>query len=222
MYPLLDRRRPTLWRGTREGFAYAMHNRTVLVTLAMTAVFTAVGFNFNILLPLLAKNTLEAGPRTFGIVSACFGAGALIGALSAAAVSRATWRVMFLGATAFGICELLIAPVRSTWLAGILLVFCGIAFTSYTANSNTAIQLASPDYIRGRVLGLYYYAWNGLAPLGALIVGWMCDRGGTELAFAVGGASVIVMSALGALAVKPPKRFSPRHVQVEAAEQIAA
>jgi MFS family permease len=222
LYPLLDRRRPTMWRGTREGFAYAARNRTVLVTIVMTAVFSAVGFNFNILLPLLAKNTLAAGPRTFGIISACFGAGALVGALSVAAVSRTTWRVMFLGATAFGICELLIAPVHSTVLAGVLLFICGIAFTSYTANSNTAIQLASPDHIRGRVLGLYYYAWNGLAPLGALIVGWMCDRGGTELAFAAGGTSVIVMSVLGALAVKPPRRFIPRRIQAEPAEQIAA
>jgi MFS family permease len=222
LYPLLDRRRPTMWRGTREGFSYALRNRTVLVTLVMTAVFSAVGFNFNILLPLLAKNTLEAGPRTFGIISACFGAGALVGALWAAAVSRTTWRVMFLGAAGFGICELLIAPVHTTVLVGILLFVCGIFFTSYTANSNAAIQLASPDHIRGRVLGLYYYAWNGLAPLGALIVGWMCDRGGTELAFAVGGVSGIAMTALGALAIKPPKRFTPRRVQAEAAEQIAA
>jgi MFS family permease len=222
LYPLLDRRRPTMWRGTREGFAYALRNRTVLVTLVMTAVFSAVGFNFNILLPLLAKNTLAAGPRTFGIISACFGAGALVGALSAAAVSRTTWRVMFLGAAGFGICELLIAPVRSTLLVGVLLFVCGIFFTSYTANSNAAIQLASPDHIRGRVLGLYYYAWNGLAPLGALIVGWMCDRGGTELAFAVGGVSGIVMTVLGALAIKPPKRFLPHRVQAEPAEQIAA
>jgi hypothetical protein len=72
------------------------------------------------------------------------------------------------------------------------------------------------------VLGLYYYAWNGLAPLGALIVGWMCDRGGTELAFAVGGATGILMTVLGALAIKPPKRFIPRRVQAEPAEQIAA
>jgi MFS family permease len=222
LYPLLDRRRPTMWRGTREGLAYALRNRTVLVTIAMTAVFSAVGFNFNILLPLLAKNTLAAGPRTFGIISACFGAGALVGALWAAAVSRTTWRVMLLGATGFGICELLIAPVHSTVLVGVLLFVCGIAFTSYTANSNTAIQLASPDFIRGRVLGLYYYAWNGLAPLGALIVGWMCDRGGTELAFAVGGTSVIVMTVLGALAVKAPKRSLPRRMQAEPAEQIAA
>jgi MFS family permease len=129
---------------------------------------------------------------------------------------------MFLGAFGFGICELLIAPVRSTALVGVLLFVCGIFFTSYTANSNAAIQLASPDHIRGRVLGLYYYAWNGLAPLGALIIGWMCDRGGTELAFAVGGTTGILMTVLGAFAIKPPKRFIPRRVQVEPVEQIAA
>ena len=83
---------------------------------------------------------------------------------------------MFIGAFGFGICELILAPVHATLVAGLLLFVCGIFFTSYTANSNAAIQLASPDYIRGRVLGLYYYAWNGLAPLGALLVGWLCDR----------------------------------------------
>ena len=224
LFPLLDRRRPTLWRGTREGFAYARRNRTVLVILSMMVVFSTVSFNFNILLPLLAKTTLDAGPRTFGIVSACFGAGALVGALSAAAMSKATWRVMFAGAGGFGICELMIAPVHSTVLVGALLFVCGVFFTSYTANSNAAIQLASPDYIRGRVLGLYYYAWNGFAPFGALLVGWMCDTGGTELAFAVGGTSALTMTALGAAAVKRtrgPKR--PRQNAVEpVAEAIAA
>jgi MFS family permease len=131
--------------------------------------------------------------------------------------------VLFIGATAFGICELLIAPVHSTPLAGVLLFFCGIAFTSYTANSNTALQLASPDHIRGRVLGLYYYAWNGLAPLGALLVGWMCDVGGTGLAFAVGGVAGQLMTVGGAAAVKPPRRLKPRRLRAEpASEQLAA
>ena len=219
LYPLLDRRRPTLWRGTREGFAYARRNRTVLVILSMMVVFSSVSFNFNILLPLLAKTTLDAGPRKFGLISACFGAGALVGALSAAAMSKATWRVMFAGAGGFGICELLIAPLHSTALVGALLFVCGVFFTSYTANSNTAIQLASPDYIRGRVLGLYYYAWNGLAPFGALLVGWMCDTGGTELAFAVGGTSALAMTALGAAAVKHPRKAKQA---ASVAEAIAA
>jgi MFS family permease len=206
LYPLTGRRRPTVFRGTREGFAFARHNPTVQVTLAMMAVFASICFNFNILLPLLAKNTLDAGPRTFGIISAAFGAGALVGALSAAAVANARWRTMLLGAGGFGICELLIAPVHGVVAASILLFVCGVFFTSYTANANASIQLASPDHLRGRVLGLYYYAWNGLAPLGALLVGWLCDRGGTELAFGVGGVCAIVMTAFGAKAITRPRR----------------
>lgn len=209
LYPLLDRRSPTLWKGMREGFSYALHNRTVLVVLSMMVVFSSISFNFNILLPLLAKITLEAGPRTFGIVSASFGAGALVGALSAAAISRASWRVLFIGAGGFGLSELLIAPLHDTVAASALLFVCGVFFTSYTANSNAAIQLASPDYIRGRVLGLYYYAWNGLAPLGAVLVGLLSDAGGTQLAFLVGGSSALAMTALGALAVRRPHRALP-------------
>ena len=98
----------------------------------------------------------------------------------------------------------MIAPVHTTLVAGLLLFVCGIFFTSYTANSNAAIQLASPDYIRGRVLGLYYYAWNGLAPLGALLVGWMCDVGGTELAFFVGGTTTLVITVLSAARRQAP------------------
>jgi MFS family permease len=202
LYPLVDRRRPTIWRGTREGLGYVLRTRKLLVIISMMVVFASICFNFNILLPLLAKDTLSAGPQTFGVISAAFGAGALIGALSAATLANARWRTMLLGAGGFGICELLIAPVHGTTSAALLLFVTGLFFTSYTANSNAAVQLTSPDYIRGRVLGLYYYAWNGLAPVGALIVGWLCDRGGTELAFAVGGASAVVMTVLGAAAVK--------------------
>jgi MFS family permease len=202
LYPLADRGRPTLFRGTREGLMYAAHERTVAVILAMMVVFASISFNFNILLPLLAKNTLDAGPRTYGAISAAFGGGALVGALSAAALANARWRTMLLGAFGFGVCELLIAPLHSTLAVGALLFVCGVFFTSYTANSNAAIQLASPDHIRGRVLALYYYAWNGLAPLGALLVGWLCDRGGTELAFTVGGLSALAMTIAGALVIR--------------------
>jgi MFS family permease len=222
LYPLEGRRRPTVWRGTREGFAFARRNRTVQVTLLMMVVFASLCFNFNILLPLLAKDTLDAGPRTFGIVSAAFGAGALLGALSAATLANARWRTMLLGAGGFGICELLIAPVHGTALASLLLFVCGVFFTSYTANSNAAIQLASPDHLRGRVLGLYYYAWNGLAPIGAVVVGWLCDAGGTELAFAVGGACAIAITVLGAAAIRRPTlRLRPPQAE-PAEEQLAA
>lgn len=222
MFPLARHARPTMIRGIREGLSYARHSRGVLVILGMMVVFASLCFNFSILLPVLAKQTLDAGPRTFGILSAAFGVGALVGALTAAATSRASWRTMFIGAVGFALCELAIAPMQSVQVDVVLLFVCGIFFTSYTANSNARIQLDSPDHLRGRVLSLYYYAWNGIAPLGALIIGWLSARGGTELAFAVAGAAGLAMAALGAAALKRPQAIPPAEELAEPGEALAA
>ncbi|HEV2590366.1 MAG TPA: MFS transporter, partial [Gaiellaceae bacterium] len=222
LYPLADRRRPTVLKGTREGFAFVWRNRTARTVILMMVVFASISFNFNILLPVLAKTTLHGTAITFGLISACFGAGALLGALASAAVAKTSWRVMLAGAAGFGVCELLIAPLSNELAIGALLFASGIFFTSYTSNSNAAIQLESPDYIRGRVLGLYYYAWNGLAPVGSLLVGWLCDSGGTRLAFGVAGGSALVVTALGAAAVKRPRRVRPVLQAEPATERLAA
>jgi MFS family permease len=223
LYPLKrSEERPTIWRGTREGFSYVRRSRSVKVVLGMMVVFASICFNFNILLPLLAKDTLDSGPRTFGVISACFGAGALLGALASAALANARWRVMLVGAAGFGLCELLVAPLANVAVVGALLFVSGLFFTTYTANSNARIQLDSPDYIRGRVLGLYYYAWNGLAPIGALLVGWMCDVGGTELAFLVAGVSALAITAAGASVLRRRPTLRPPRLQAEpAGEQLA-
>jgi MFS family permease len=104
----------------------------------------------------------------------------------------------------------------------LLLFFCGIFFTSYTANSNARLQLDSPDHLRGRVLSLYYYAWNGLAPLGGLIVGWLTARGGTELSFTVAGAAGLVMVAAGTFALRQKKPPPIEDEVAEPGEQLLA
>jgi hypothetical protein len=72
------------------------------------------------------------------------------------------------------------------------------------------------------VLSLYYYAWNGLAPLGGLIVGWLSATGGTELAFAVAGAAGLAMAVTGALAVRKPRSAPIADERAEPGEELAA
>jgi MFS family permease len=209
LYPLANRAAPTLWKGAREGLAYVRRSRPVLVLVAMAAVVMSFSFNLNVLLPVLAKETLSAGPRTLGIISACFGAGALVGALTSATLARARWPVM-LGATgAFGLLELVIAPLHDVFAVAALLFLCGICFTTYTANANAAVQMEIPDHIRGRVLGVYFYAWNGPLPAASPLIGWLCAVGGTELAFAFGGVCALAATAAAAVAVlgKPGSRL---------------
>ena len=85
---------PTMMRGIREGFSWVLAHPQMRLVLAIVTVVSTVGFNFHVILPLLASDTLNAGPEVFGILSACFGGGALVGALLSAAFGRASWKVL--------------------------------------------------------------------------------------------------------------------------------
>lgn len=195
----LDERGPGLVEGLREAVAYVRATPSVALVLATVLVVSTLAFNFNVLLPVLARETLAAGPDAFGILSAFFGAGALVGALAAAAVGRASARLFLVGTGLFGVAELLVAPQGTVWAAGVLLVAAGAAFTLWSANANAVLQLRAPERLRGRVLALYYLAFNGTMPLGGLLAGFLADAGGTPLAFAVGGAGAIAATTIAAV-----------------------
>jgi MFS family permease len=186
-FPIERFERPSILRGTREGMAYVLKDRRMLVLLTLTVVLSTFAFNFNVTLPVLAYTTLHQPVWVYSALSSLFGAGALVGALGAASLGRASTKVLLAGATLFTSAELLLAPVRTAWLAGVLLFVVGAGFTAWSANSNASMQLAAPDHLRGRIIGIYFYAFNGTASLAGFFVGWLCAHGGTELAFAVAG-----------------------------------
>jgi MFS family permease len=132
-----------------------------------------------------------------GLLSACFGAGALAGALLSASTGRADMRLLLGGGTLLGIAEILVAPQRTVAATAALLVTAGVGFSLYAANSNAMLQLAVPDRLRGRVLSLYAYVFFGTAPVGGYLAGWLSERGGTVLAFAVAGATAMLTVAFG-------------------------
>jgi MFS family permease len=183
----VERSRPTLVRGTREGLTYVLRSHDVTLVLVIMTVMSTVGFNFNVILPLLASNTLHTGPQTFGLLSACFGAGALAGALAAATLGRPSWRALLTGLCGFSLAMLALAPIHSVSACAILLFLLGGSFTLLTANANALVQLAVPGHLRGRVVSFYLFAFAGLAPVGGLMAGWLVTVGGTTLAFAVAG-----------------------------------
>jgi MFS family permease len=200
---------PTLFGSLREGISYARKSAHVRLVLTMLVAISTIAMNFNVLLPVLARQTLASGPGVFGLIAGCFGAGALVGGLLSAALSRASWKAIIAGAGGLGVAELVLAPLHSLGPAIVLLFIAGICFTLYTANSNAVLQLRAPDHLRGRVIGFYYFAFNGLAPLGGILAGWLAATGGTELAFAVAGA-VTALVALTALSQLPHVRAELR------------
>jgi MFS family permease len=213
LVPVERGERPRLVAGVREGLSYARGAPKVRAVLLMTLVVSTVGFNFHVLVPVLASDTLHVGARTFGLLSAAFGAGALVGALASAALARASFKALVAGTGGFSITLLALAPQHTVVACALLLFLTGISFTLWTSNSQSILQLSAPDHLRGRVLSLWLLAFAGAAPLGGLLAGWLAEVGGTELAFGVAGAAGLAMTAFG-LQVLREGRFAPSPVVV--------
>jgi len=192
-------------RGVREGLAYVRHSRRAAVVLSLVGLVSLFSVNFNVLLPVFAKRTLDTGADTYGLLASVFGAGALIGALATAALGRASIKLLLLGTAGYGASQLLLAPQRSLGLSLAVLFLAGICFSTWSSNANTLLQLEAPDHLRGRVIGLFYFGFAGTGSLGGVLAGWLAAAGGTTLAFAGAGVVPIAL-ALAAAPVVWPRR----------------
>ncbi len=192
----------TFLREVGEGLRFVRQTPTVLVALSIFLLICLVSVNFTVLLPLVASDTLHSGADVFGFLTAIFGAGAMIGALISASVGRGSWPILLVSAAGFGISEGVLAVQHTVIGALALLLFTGIFFTLYTSNTNTLVQLSTPGYLQGRVVGLYSYIFAGTNSLGALVAGGLAAIGGTALAFLVAGATALACAVFGTIAMR--------------------
>jgi MFS family permease len=84
------------------------------------------------------------------------------------------------------------------------------------------VQLAAPDHLRGRVISLYTYTIIASAPLGGLLGGWLAQRGGTTLAFAVSGSAGVAAALVGAVVLHGTRLPAHRIALEGAAEDVAS
>lgn len=197
LLPIERHGKPPILRGIGEGLRYVGQTPTVWLALTIFFFICTASINFTVLLPLVASNTLDSGAAVFGLLTACFGAGALIGALVSASLGRASWPILLFSAAGFGIGELVLAPQHTIAGAALLLLAVGICYTLYTSNTNALVQLATPGYLQGRVAGLYSYIFAGTNSFGALLAGLLAAQGGTQLAFLVAGGTALAFAAFG-------------------------
>jgi MFS family permease len=171
-----------------EAIVHVRHTPRLLLPLSLLGVIGTFGFNFSVLLPVLARNELAVGARGYGLLGAALGLGALSAAFTLAYVGRANWGLLLSGAVAFGSVELAMATSHLFLLSAVLLVLLGMASVLFASTTNSLVQLAAPEQMRGRIMALYTLLFLGTGPVGALFTGAIASRWGALAAFAVCGA----------------------------------
>jgi hypothetical protein len=154
---------------------------------------------YNQLLPIFARDILEAGPEGLGTLMTVMGVGSVAGSVIIVMVPSRR-QSMFLFASLIGLALLLVVFAASTSLLlsiGIMALI-GVAQSIYLATNNTLVQLAVPDALQGRVMSVYMTTW-GLMPLGALPQGVLADWFGAPVVLGGVGAlsaSIVVLMML--------------------------
>ena len=201
------RERLTLGTGEslREGFAFLRTNPTIaaLIVLEMVPV-VFLGHALSSLTPAIATDVLHVGEEGYVVLLAGSGVGALVAAVWLAyARIRRRGLVIVAAALAEAICILLFSLSTSYAASFALLLAVGGTDVITQSLTNTTIQLAAPDALRGRVMGAYSFGTQGVRVLNGPILGGAAQVL-ASVPLAIGAASVAVVGLLAAVAALVP------------------
>jgi MFS family permease len=173
----------------REAIRYVRKTPVIMITILLVAVVSVFATNFNVLVPVFSRQELNRDATAFGILMSSFGVGALIGAVSLAALSRSGPKPLYLlgGGLALSLFLILIGFQKSYGLTACLLALAGWSMVTFFGMANTTVQLYTEDRLRGRVMSLYTLSFGGLTPFGSLFAGSVAHVLKAPLTFALGG-----------------------------------
>ena len=186
------------------GLAYVRGNRRAATLFALMMFFGVVGMGYAAMIPAYARLVIHTKTVGYSVLVASGGLGATFGALVIASLGglarkeRLVPAGMLVFATALASAGILPAIATERWalpIACLCLSGTGFGAIFFFAATQTLIQTAVPDALRGRVMGIWMIAYSASVPLGAMGAGEVALRWG------VGPVMIASAAACGALAV---------------------
>jgi MFS family permease len=218
MEPHQLRAAPAAARGpgaVRAALRYVRRTPALAIPLAMMALVGTLGYNFQVILPLLARFSFDGGASAYTVLAVAMGAGSVVGALVAGARGRVGPDLLIGAAFGFGAVALIAAVAPTLPLEAIALVPLGAASVTFAAGINSSLQLAADPAMRGRVMALYSMVFLGSTPIGGPITGWLSQAIDPRATLVLAGASGVV-AAIGARAAFASAGGRSRHPRIHA------
>ena len=191
----------------REGFAYIRRTPGLAVPLLMMAAVGCLTYEFQVSLPVMASRGLHVGAAGYGFMTSAMGIGAVVGGLVVAARGKTGLLPLVIAAWSFGIAVALAALAPNLGFELAALALAGAASISLMATGNSTLQLGAEPSMRGRVMSLWFVAFQGSTPIGGPIIGAVIGVLGARAGLGIGAVTCVVVAAAGLLA---PRRGPSR------------
>ncbi|HVB31887.1 MAG TPA: MFS transporter [Gemmatimonadaceae bacterium] len=178
----------------RDGFRYVSGSAPMRGVLLLLALVSTMGMPYMVLMPAVASKILHGGPHTLGFLMTAAGVGALCGALYLASRTSVVGlgRVIAVAACTFGAGIVAFSLSRALWLSLLLLPLAGAGLMVTMASTNTLLQTLVEERMRGRVMAFYAMSFQGTAPIGSLIAGFVAERIGVPATLMLGGTACVL------------------------------
>lgn len=209
-----------LAEGVRGAFG-SLYSRRLLLLLAALAFFSAP---WQSLMPIFAAETFGGRSETFGFLVSAVGLGALgaTALLASRSSVRGLGKLIVAGGLACGAGLAAFGLSYSMPVSLAALTVFGFGLIAAVASTNTILQTAAEEHLRGRVIALYVTFFLGVAPFGNFAGGWLAERIGVHATLtAFGIALAFCVSLFGAgyerwhasfAGTRPPARTVPAEV----------
>jgi MFS family permease len=190
----------------RAALRYVRRTPALAIPLAMMALVGTLGYNFQVILPLLARFSFDGGASAYTLLAVAMGAGSVLGALAAGARGRVGPGLLVGAAFGFGVAALIAAGAPTLALEAVALVPLGAASVTFAAGVNSSLQLTAEPSMRGRVMALYSMVFLGSTPIGGPITGWLSESIDPRASLVVAGAAGMAAAIAARIAFRrqPP------------------
>jgi MFS family permease len=168
----------------------------------MMVLIGTFAYEFQVVLPVLARQTFHGGATVYGFMTASMGVGAVAGGLVTAARGHTGLRPVALAASAFAVVLFLAAGAPILPLEYAAMAAVGWASVSFIARGNSTLQLTAAPSMRGRVMALWAIAFQGTTPIGGPLVGLIVAGEGARAGLLTGAISCVLAAALAAMVMR--------------------
>jgi MFS family permease len=186
----------------RAGLNYVRREPGLALPLAMMGVVGCLVYEFQVTLPYMASHGLHSNSAGYGFMTAAMAVGAVAGGLTVATRGKTGSYALILSATGFAAAMALVTVAPNMVVELIGLVFVGAASVSFMSQGNATLQLRSAPEMRGRVMALWFVAFQGSTPIGGPIVGAVMSSFGARAGLGLGAVTCVIVAVVGALTLR--------------------